>query len=53
MTPLEQLEAENARLELAYLRAVGWRERDWPEGFDRRTADLLAEWVREAMEDER
>ena len=28
-------------------RAKGWRERDWPEGFDRRTAELMAEWLTE------
>lgn len=39
------------RLDLAYLRVIGWRERDWPEGFDRRTADLIAEYAREAMEE--
>lgn len=23
----------------------GWREKDWPEGFDRRTAEILAQWL--------
>jgi len=26
---------------------IGWRENDWPEGFDRRTAELIAEHVKE------
>lgn len=25
---------------------TGWREYDWPEGFDRRTAELIANRVR-------
>jgi len=23
-------------------KVIGWRENDWPEGFDRRTAELIA-----------
>lgn len=30
-------------------RVVGWRERDWPEGFCRRTAELIADEVRAAL----
>ena len=26
---------------------IGWREYDWPESFDRRTAELIAEHARE------
>lgn len=26
---------------------IGWREYDWPEGFDRRTAELIAEHAKE------
>ena len=31
-------------------RIVGWRERDWPEGFDRRTAEMFADYARTLME---
>lgn len=24
---------------------IGWREHDWPEGFDRRTAQMIADHV--------
>jgi len=38
---------EETQKELNELRdtVIGWRERDWPEGFDRRTAELIAEAV--------
>jgi len=26
---------------------IGWREKDHPDGFDRRTAEIIAGWVRE------
>ena len=29
---------------------IGWRENDWPEGFDRRSAELLAERASEELE---
>ena len=28
---------------------VGWREWDWPEGFDRRTAQLIADRVQDHL----
>jgi hypothetical protein len=38
-----------ARAESALTIVLGWREIDWPEGFDRRTAELIAEEVRSAL----
>ena len=28
---------------------IGWRERDWPKGFDRRTAEMFADYARALM----
>lgn len=36
---LNRAEIAEARLR----NVIGWRENDWPEGFDRRTAELVAE----------
>lgn len=43
-----QAELERLRHEVGNGRevVVGWREWDWPEGFDRRTAELIAEQYR-------
>ena len=47
---LEKLERELADLKAFYDAITGWREWDYPEGFDRRTADLLVDRGRELME---
>lgn len=50
--------ANEAQAELARVRERlrGWRENDWPEGFDRRTAELLVRYCddgpQEAASDE-
>lgn len=44
--PFCRLGAESRRARIAEYRlrrVIGWRENDWPEGFDRRTAEMVAE----------
>ena len=45
----EMVKASQARRE-ALEAIIGWRERDWPEGFDRRTAEMFADYARTLME---
>lgn len=45
----DRADALAARLEEVRLAVVGWRETDWPEGFDRRTAELIAERVQSIL----
>jgi hypothetical protein len=40
---LRQLRRRVAVAEYRLGRVLGWRENDWPEGFDRRTAEMVAE----------
>ena len=46
----DQRDAEITRLRnIIKFRVLGWREHDWPEGFDRRTAEMIADNVRAAL----
>lgn len=41
----QEIESLRAEVELLKSCLVGWREHDWPEGFDRRTAEMMvANW---------
>ena len=42
----ERTEKAEAALARVLEKVIGWRETDWPEGFDRRTAELIADSVR-------
>jgi hypothetical protein len=47
---LAKRDAEITRLRnIIKFRVLGWREHDWPEGFDRRTAEMIADNVRAAL----
>lgn len=43
-----KVQAEFDRLESRLCRVLGWRENDWPEGFDRRTAEMVADLARDS-----
>ena len=45
---LRRVEAEMGRLRSFRSAVCGWRESDWPEGFCRRTAELVADHGRQA-----
>lgn len=40
---LSEVKANFAELEAFRDAVIGWRENDWPEGFSRRTAELVAQ----------
>lgn len=39
------LETEIEKLREFRMRVIGWREHDWPSGFDRRTAQFVADYA--------
>jgi len=43
----QQLAAARAFIVRLRDTVIGWRERDHPDGFDRRTAEIIADWIRE------
>ena len=47
---LGEMQQKNDDLTKQLSAITGWREYDWPEGFDRRTADLMVENMKRVVE---